>query len=315
MFGVRTVTFALWLALVPAVLANTRSPCSIQRAAATESHVWLLCDRSDLFVSADAGATWQTRRLPAEGKFRAMAFLDARRGLIVGNAGTVMATDDAAETWKRIDVGTEENLTAIHFTGEHGWITGWNGVILHSKDRGRTWERQNSGVLQALDDVYFVDSENGWAVGWVGTALRTTDGGQTWERLRVPNTLWSFNAVHFSDRSRGWIVGFGGLILSTKDGGQTWESQSAPLQASLKSVGFDRIGKGWIAADTHLLTTADGGETWKPVELEGTLFLRQVLMVKNSLWAIGQFGVLRQNGGADGFAALATLPAPAPGRS
>jgi hypothetical protein len=49
--------------------------------------------------------------------------------------------------------------------------------------------------------------------------------------------------------------------------------------------------------------------------LEGTLFLRQVLTVKNSLWAVGQFGVLRQNGGEAGFAALATMPAPAPGQS
>lgn len=308
MFGLRTVVPLLCLA--PGILAATRSPCSIQRAAATESHIWLLCDRSDLFVSADGGANWQRRPLPSEGRFRTLAFLDARRGFLAGNSGAVMATDNGGETWRSVEVPVQENLTAIHFTGQVGWMVGWNGVILHTKDGGRSWTRQNSGILQALEDLYFTDDKNGWAVGWVGTALRTTDGGGTWERVRVPNTLWSFNAVHFSDNNRGWIVGFAGLIISTRDGGQTWETRPSPLQASLKSVAFDRDGRGWIAADNNLLVTTDGGETWKTLTLDGTLFLRQVLTVGNTLWAVGQFGVLRQSGAGQGFTALATLPEP-----
>ncbi len=89
------------------------APCPIQRAAAASPYVWLLCDRKDLFVSADEGLTWQTRHVPFDVKFRAITFLDSRRGFIAGDGGTLLATEDGAETWRQVPLPTRENLTAI----------------------------------------------------------------------------------------------------------------------------------------------------------------------------------------------------------
>jgi len=307
--------FRTFLALIigglwPAIAVSwSGAPCPIQRAASAGSYVWLLCDRQDLLISADEGRTWQTRHLPSDVKFRAMAFLDSRRGFVAGEGGTLLATEDGAETWRQVPLPTQENLTSIHFVGELGWLAGGAGLILHSPDGGKTWQRQPSGVQQGLEGIFFTDADHGWAVGWVGTILRTTDGGRTWERVWLPKTFWSLNSVYFSDPKHGWAVGFGGQILSSHDGGLTWQERESPVHAWLKSVAFDRHGRGWIVADNHLLLSEDRGETWRPLSVGGTLFLHQVLPVKDSLWAVGQFGVLRQANGAREFTTLATLPA------
>lgn len=288
--------------------AGVTAPCSIQRAAFTEPYIWLLCERQDLFVSADGGATWQKRRLPGDTKFRALAFLDSRRGFVAGDAGTVLATEDGGETWRAVSVPTRENLTSIHFAGELGWISGWSGVILHSADGGRNWERQHSGVEQGLESIYFADAKHGWAVGWTGIILRTSDGGKTWEKARRPASLWSLDCVCFRDAKEGWAVGFGGQILRSSDGGGTWQEQASPVNSWLKSLVFDGAGRGWIASDGALLMTDNGGESWTPVPVDGTMFIHQVLRVRNSVWAVGRFGVLKQDGDGPRLTALATLP-------
>jgi photosystem II stability/assembly factor-like uncharacterized protein len=287
---------------------QTNTPCAIQRAAAVSPHVWLLCEQKDLLMSSDEGKTWRTKHLPSDERFRAIAFLDSRRGFVAGDGGTLLATEDGAETWRQIPLPTRDKLTSLHFVGDHGWLAGWSGLILHSSDGGRTWESQQSGVQQGLDSIFFVDANHGWAVGWVGIILRTTNGGRTWERVRAPNALWSLSAVHFRDAQKGWVVGFNGQILRSKDGGLTWEQQASPVRAWLNHLVFDPSGRGWVAAESHLLVSEDGGETWGAVAAGRPLFLHQMLAVKDSLWAVGQLGILTKAGGEQGFVDLATLP-------
>jgi photosystem II stability/assembly factor-like uncharacterized protein len=282
--------------------------CSIEGAAVFGRSVWLLCDRDSVLVSADAGATWQTRSLTSEAKARAIAVLNPSRAFVAGDEGLLMATADGGQTWSRVPLPVRENLRAIHFVGESGWLAGWNGIILHSGDGGKTWERQPSGVLQGLDGIFFTDSEHGWAVGWVGTILRTANGGKTWEKPKTPPNLWSLNSVYFQDANNGWAAGFNGQILRSRDGGATWEKQASPVQAWLRSVAADNSGRVWIAAETEVLVSADGGASWTVTPAEGAIFLHQVLRVEDSLWAVGQFSVFRQSGRETKLTALATLP-------
>jgi len=220
----------------------------------------------------------------------------------------LLATEDGGENWRQVPLPIQENLTSIYFVGQLGWLSGWTGVILHSSDGGRSWVRQQSGVLQGLECIYFADARHGWAVGWVGTILRTTDGGQTWEEARKSSSFWSLNSVYFRDANLGWAVGFNGQILRSRDGGLTWEEQASPAQAKLTSIVFDASGRGWIAADSQLLLSEDDGESWRFVPVEGIRFLHQLLPLKNSLWAIGRFGILEQSGSKPEFRTLATLP-------
>jgi photosystem II stability/assembly factor-like uncharacterized protein len=291
------------------------APCAIQCAASGGSHVWLLCDRKELYISADEGATWQSRRVPSDSLLRAIAPLDSRRAFIVGDAGLVLATEDGGETWRKIAAPTEESLTAIQFIGDRGWISGWSGLVLHSADGGKTWQKQKTGVLHGLETIYFADAEHGWAGGWAGTILRTDNGGRTWIEARLPQTLWSIDSIYFRDAKHGWAVGFNGQILSTNDGGVAWRELKSPTQAWLKSVTCDASGRLWISSDYELLLSEDNGQNWKHIKIDGLLFIRHVLPLKNAVWAVGQFGVLKTTGSEPVLSALTTLPRRAEGGS
>lgn len=309
MKGAKLILFiALFLLFAAARLqAAIGAPCPIERAAAVGKHVWLLCDERELFVSNDLGNSWQSVRLPSDARYRAIAFLDERRGFIAGDAGMLLTTQDGGKSWQQIPLDTKENLTWIHFTGESGWIAGWSGIMLHSSDGGKTWTPQNTGVTQGLECVYFTDPQHGWAVGWSGVIIRTTDGGKTWERANTLMSFWSLSAVYFRDPMNGWAVGFNGQILRTKDGGVNWEELNSPVRSRLTSISFDARGRGWITANNDLLVSEDGGQTWRSIPLQQVLFLRQALPVGDSLWAVGRFGVLTGDGAGE-FRSLASLP-------
>lgn len=311
----------LWRTLAPVLLASFLSsavpasaapPCWLRDGSASGRTVWLLCQEGKILRSDDQGAKWQQQTLPSQVSLYAIAFLDARRGFVAGDRGTLLATEDGGSNWKPVSVATQERLTAIFFVGEMGWVAGGGGVILHSSDGGRNWRAQASGVSQALEDLYFVDAQHGWAAGWIGTILRTTDGGRTWEQVRSTAILWSLNAIYFRDAKNGWAVGFAGQIVRSRDGGVTWEAQTSTAKSWLTSVVFDSSNRGWIAGHDALLMSADGGESWKAVRLNELLFLTRLLPVNGSLWAIGQFGVLKQSGADAAWKELEAFAARAP---
>jgi photosystem II stability/assembly factor-like uncharacterized protein len=296
-----------WFPALLAAAAN-RTACSFHDIAAAGQRVILLCDEGQLLVSDDQGANWQPRPLPSESKFRALAFVDSRRGFVVGDKGTLLATEDGGNSWKPVKAPTAETLTDVHFVGESGWIAGFSGVMLHTTDGGRTWAKQDTGVTQALDSVFFLDANHGWAVGWIGTVVRTTDGGKTWQRTPI-SMAWSMSSVYFRDVNNGWIVGFAGQILRSRDGGATWQAQKSPINAWLTSLQFDKAGRGWITADNALLVSEDSGESWRLVDVPETPFLLRLLRVNDTLWAVGQYAVLRQTSGGKQWESIQGLQA------
>lgn len=307
----------MWKLFVPVLLSAAASgpawgganpPCSLQRAASSGQSVWLLCDRKEVYVSADAGRTWQSRTLPTEVQLRDAWLSDARRGFITGDRGLLLLTEDAGQTWKPIAVPSDDNFTSIFFVGARGWLAGQTGIILHSTDAGLTWNAQSSGVSQGLESIFFADAEHGWAVGWNAVVLRTTDGGKQWTRVAVPSTVYSVDDIHFRDANNGWAVGFNGLIMRSRDGGATWEDLPRSGRAWYKSVALDAAGRLWTTGDHSLLYSEDQGTSWKSIPVESTLFLHHVLTVDGQIWAVGDFGVLRQSPGELGFSALTTFP-------
>jgi photosystem II stability/assembly factor-like uncharacterized protein len=296
MDGLFRVTVLLAGFLASAIPARAAPPCWLRDGAASGRTVWLLCQDGKILRSDDQGAKWQQQSLPSQVNLYAIAFLDARRGYVAGDNGTLLATEDGGANWKAVTLPTQERLTTIIFVGELGWVAGGGGVILHSSDGGRNWGAQASGVSQAIEELYFLDAQRGWAAGWIGTILRTTDGGRTWEQVRSSAILWSLSAIYFRDAKNGWAVGFAGQIVRSRDGGVSWEAQTSPVKSWLTSVAFDGSNRGWVAGDDALLMSADGGETWKPARVNELLFLIKLLPVSGSLWAIGQFGVLKQSG-------------------
>ena len=191
-----------------------------------------------LFITRDAGRTWQETRIFRSADFGAgtpeflsIRFSDKKHGYVIGSVlrrdetvidSLLMRTEDGGETWQRIGLPTKSELFHLDFNGNsHGWIVGDGGVILASTDDGRTWVKQTSGTAQPLFNVDFRDDNEGYAVGKSGTILRTANGGSTWERVTTTfrDTLMR---VDFADDKNGWIVGYGGTVLRSGDKGRSW---------------------------------------------------------------------------------------------
>lgn len=270
-------------------------PCWVQDGASFGPNVWLLCERSEILYTPDAGKSWQTLKVPSESQLKAIAFADAKRGFVAGRGGLLVGTADGGKTWQTVDLGVDLTLTSLYFRGDLGWVAGYGGLIFHTSDGGKTWKRQEVPATTAINSIYFVDDKHGWAVGWVGLILRTTDGGASWEQIKSPAAEWTLTLVRFRDSLNGWIVGPFGQILRSKDGGASWTKLESPVGSWLTSIRFDNTGRGWITAEKGLLTSEDGGETWKAVNLEGWMFLERLLPVGDTLWAVGPFGIIRQD--------------------
>lgn len=250
-----------------------------------------------MWTTADGGAKWASRPVRADAPLRAMAFLDANRGIVVGDGGTILGSDNGGKTWVARPSGTKEKLMDVTFIGNDGWASGMNGMLIHSADGGRTWTRQKTGTTQAIEGLFFLDAKRGWAVGWAGTILRTVDGGENWKIIIATEAQWSMSAIYFKDENTGWAVGFAGQILQSKDGGLTWKVQPSPTKASLTSIAFGRDGSGWITFDDGFLRSQDGGSTWTVVRSDGRYFLARLFRAGDRLWALGQSVMLQHAAG------------------
>jgi photosystem II stability/assembly factor-like uncharacterized protein len=296
--------------VLPLVASGADKSCWLSDAASPAPSVaYLLCEQGAVFTTTDGGTKFSSVDTGIVGRHLAMAFTDLNHGLIVGDAGMVLATEDGAKTWKPRESGTKEHLRAICNVGEAIWVAGFDGVLIHSSDGGKTWEKQKSGTSQTLEGIYFLDPNHGWAVGWAGTILRTSDGGKKWTEVKSEAASWSLSSVYFRDLQNGWTMGFSGQLLRSRDGGATWVAQIAcdnpatakpgectPVKSWLTSVAFERGNRAWITADDQFLMSEDGGEKWKAVDYAGQLYMRRFLPVGDVLWAVGQLGVLKQVG-------------------
>lgn len=61
--------------------------------------------------------------------------------------------------------------------GRRGFAVGDAGTLLSTSDAGNTWAVRTSGTMSSLQAVWFTHPDTGWAVGNAGTVLRTVNGG------------------------------------------------------------------------------------------------------------------------------------------
>jgi photosystem II stability/assembly factor-like uncharacterized protein len=289
--------------LLPMLASAAGDLCYLRDAASPNATTaFLLCEQGQIYSTTDAGGKWtmyRTRPADKAGRtLRAVYFKDALHGLVAGDSGTILATDDGAKTWQERLDANKKNLTTEHLLDI---VSGFTGTMLHSTDFGRTWEIQKTGTTMALQGIFFADVNRGWAVGWSGTILRTLDGGKKWEDIDAAAATWSLNTVYFRNEKEGWAAGFSGELLHTRDGGTTWEALKSPVMSTLSSIAFDKAGRFWIAADEQLIVSQDAGATWKKAAADNYMFLSRLFRTGDTLWAMGELGILKQTAQTDGL--------------
>ncbi|MFM9904220.1 MAG: YCF48-related protein [Pyrinomonadaceae bacterium] len=212
-----------------------------------------------MFITRDAGKTWQELRIYRPGEFGSglpeflsIRFSDKKRGYVIGSVlrhsgdddivvdSLLMRTDDGGETWRRVILPSKKELFHLDFDGKsRGWIVGAGGLILASSDEGKTWATQASGTTMPLYNVDFRDDKEGYIVGEYGTILRTENGGSIWQKVGT-NFKDTFMRVDFADDKNGFIVGYSGTILRSNDKGKTWVRQESNTRGNLYGLYMDK---------------------------------------------------------------------------
>jgi photosystem II stability/assembly factor-like uncharacterized protein len=143
-------------------------------------------DDEGVWATTDGGGKWTMRPLPhiAGGAYTSYSDIDfpgETTGWAVGDAGTILKTDDGGETWKAQVSGVSASLTAVDFVSTTtGFAVGKSGRILRTRDGGSHWVKLDSGTQKRLTAVCFLNASRGWVVGNSGVRLRTANGGRTW---------------------------------------------------------------------------------------------------------------------------------------
>ncbi len=250
-------------------------------------------DTATVFVYAQAG--WYVQASGTSNALNAVFFQsDGRRGVAVGNAGTLLTTANAGAAWTIRTSGTSAALNSVWFThADTGWAVGATGVAMRTVDGGAHWTRQTQvPATENLTCVRFVGLQRGWIVG-TGVVLRTTNGGLNW--TRTSPTVNQLNAVGFSDASNGWAAGAGGLVLGTHDGGASWYVVQPALTAqTLQALARRSNTTAWIvgAQGTVARTTATVDSLQWNVASTGALNQLNGLAMASATkgWAVGSNG-------------------------
>jgi len=226
---------------------------------------WLMAagpgDKSRIYRTTDGGAHWTlqfTNPDPA-GFFDAIAFWDAKRGLVLGDPVdghlVVFATDDGGDHWRHVETppalpnegAFAASGTCLIVAGEReAWFGTGAARVFHTSDGGRSWTVEQApvrhdGPAAGIFSLAFAGGR-GIAVGGdyskppedVHNIAITTDGGKSWtEPASRPSGFRS--TVAYIASMRAWIaVGTSGSDIST-DGGQTWKRFDG---AAYNAIGF-----------------------------------------------------------------------------
>ena len=235
--------------------------------------------------------------------------------LAVGDAGLVLESQDAGESWTKISPFTENALLDISCR---------NGVSLVVGQKGEIFRRAVGG-LRAVNGLKAVDglkAANGLkavegftsvasnteerllsvsdvsgsglavAVGAFGTIIRSTDAGQSWESVTMdwPTMTNDFFEphlydVHVSDSGVVTVVGEFELIIQSLDQGETWQTVHLG-EASLFGLSLHANGTGFaVGQNGKIIKTADGGRVWQEVAASSSGILLNV-------WSSGSGDVL-----------------------
>jgi len=186
------------------------------------------------------------------------AVLDGEeRGLLVGDAGTILH-QDADGLWIDRSPGETADLHSLALRGSRVIAVGSGGTILVSDDNGETWAPQISGTQATLHAVTFLDEGEAVAVG-DGVVLISDNSGDSWSPADLPeNTGVELRAIGGTS-SLAYAVGLAGAVLMSEDNGQSWVELEHPTESDL--VGVD-LRHAVLASDGTLYTYSDGEWVW-----------------------------------------------------
>ncbi|MEP1661039.1 MAG: YCF48-related protein [Anderseniella sp.] len=233
---------------------------------------------------------WSISAGPAPDLNAAAFAPEGLNGVLVGEHGNILWTDDGGRNWEQASLPSEvrSDLLAVTFMDEvRATVIGEQGLILRTENAGKSWSRIHSSITTNLTAVAFKNATDGAAVGDAGTILYTQNSGVHWDQAQVPTSSGNLKALALRPNGRGIAVGVNETVLVTSDGGKNWEAKPTPprnhvfgrfefelgavqfLTESVAIATYSGTGRGHNSGFTTrpFLRSDDAGETWHLAEI------------------------------------------------
>lgn len=154
-----------------------------------------------------------------EARLTDVGFADATRGLVVGEFGLVLRSEDGGRTFTRQNSCVDKQLYGLSvIDAKRAIAVGAEGSAIETMDGGTTWLVRPTGTSDHLFGVR-ADAKRALVVGAAGIALvRKGDGSFKLADTGVHSWLAS---AWLDDKGHGVIVGGRAYVLRTQDGGDT----------------------------------------------------------------------------------------------
>lgn len=131
---------------------------------------------------------------------------------MVGEAGFIALSEDAGNSWQRLEDFYNGSLFDVHLTQQNSLlVAGLRGNLFRSTDGGLSWQNILIPVSASLSSI--AEDEHGhlYVTGNAGTLLLSTDDGQSFQYLEQPDGRAILNVLPITNR----------LILVTESGVRT----------------------------------------------------------------------------------------------
>lgn len=183
---------------------------------------WVVGSGARIAVSTDQGANWAVTDLQEDVQFTTVQFVDDSHGFVLGEFGSVVATEDGGASWKRLEpiAGEFYPYAAVFLDRKQGFVSGIAGQVLNTRDGGRSWTRVENSSGAALYRLFRHDGSI-WGVGSGGTVARYD--GYAWQSVPYPDSVPVFLGAGASlgDRQGALLVGGPGGLIRPIATGQT----------------------------------------------------------------------------------------------
>ena len=130
---------------------------AVDRSSSTDFH---MVGFGTIFRSEDAGVTWIENIVDGD-DYRDVFFINESIGWIVGNAGSILKTEDGGLSWASLRKASAHNkmrFNSVQFANESlGAIVGDDGLVWLTRDGGQRWIQIEDIPEQDYSSVFIND--------------------------------------------------------------------------------------------------------------------------------------------------------------
>ncbi len=175
-------------------------------------------------------------------RYTKIKFFNEKIGVVLGEDGVLLRTEDGGDHWKRVPVETKATLSDIDLVSENFFVLSTlDADLLFSYDAGKSWGdkvnlKSTSHQYADIRAVDFVNKKVGYAGGKYGV-YKTVDGGKHFNKIDFIHAYaYGRNErisedgivvqIAFIDEHRGFVATNGDYALyRTFDGGETFNAE------------------------------------------------------------------------------------------